>query len=250
MKASSTTTHPSSWRQLTRAALLLVVGAVVLAIVLATLGIGVVGTHGGGVIQAWDDSVGRWFLHRRDGLVGASKVVAILGDAPVLGGLTVVITITLVALGQRTRAFMPLVAYLGAEFLVTLTRIYVHRPRPATADFPAPGAIPGIHETSASFPSGHATAASAVVVSLAGMAVVTWERWWPWIVGGMLVLSTALSRLVLGVHWFSDVTFGLAIGVAWGVVVIVVLADAPWPFGPDRQGAPPSDVGLPPPPGT
>jgi membrane-associated phospholipid phosphatase len=145
---------------------------------------------------------------------------------------------------------MPLVAYLGAEFLVYLTRIYVHRPRPSTADYPAVGAIPGIHETSASFPSGHATAATAVLVSLAGLAVVTWDRWWPWIVGGMLVLSTALSRLVLGVHWFSDVTFGLAIGVVWGVVVTVMLADAPWPFGPDRQVAPPSDAGLRPPPVT
>ena len=250
MKAPSTAAQSSPWHQLTRTALLLGVGAVVLAVVLAALGVGVVGTHGGGVIQAWDDSVGRWFLHHRDGLVGVSKVVAFLGDAPVLGGLTVAITITLLVLGQRTRALMPLVAYLGAEFLVYLTRIYVHRPRPSTADYPAVGAIPGIHETSASFPSGHATAATAVLVSLAGLAVVTWDRWWPWIVGGMLVLSTALSRLVLGVHWFSDVTFGLAIGVAWGVVVTVMLADAPWPFGPDRQVAPPSDAGLRPPPVT
>ncbi len=205
-----------------------------LSAVLAVVGLVLVGRHGGGVVQAWDDSVGRWFLHERRGLVGAAGVIAFVGDAPVLGALTLALAVALWSVGQRGRAFIPLVAYLGAELLVYLTRSYVHRPRPVSADFPSPGAIPGVHETSFSFPSGHATAGSAVLCSLAGLAVLTWRVRWPWAVVVFPVAAVALSRLVLGVHWFSDVAFGALVGAAWGVTVAYVLADLAWPFGPIR----------------
>ncbi len=41
------------------------------------LGLAVVGHHGGGPIQGWDNQVQAWDLHHRTGLVGASKVVAV-----------------------------------------------------------------------------------------------------------------------------------------------------------------------------
>jgi undecaprenyl-diphosphatase len=194
------------------------------------VGFAVVGRHGAGAIQGWDDTVGHWFLIRRTGLVGASKFIAYWGDAGKLGPVTVAVTIGLFIAGLRIRAFIPLVAYLGGEILVYVTRSYVHRPRPSTADYPARGAVPGVHETSWSFPSGHATAASAVVISLSGLAAITWKIWWPWIIGAVGALAVTGSRLVLGVHWFSDVTFGLLAGAVWGVVVTLVLADVPWPF--------------------
>ncbi len=223
-------THHSPRPAVRKAALRLVVVIVALAALLAVLGLTVVGRHDGYAIQGWDETVGRWFLHHRVHLVGTSKVMALIGDAPYLGVLTVTITVLLFLGGLRIRAIIPPTAFLGGEFLVYLTRLFVHRPRPLTSNYPAPGAIPGIHEMGASFPSGHATAGSAVLVSLAGLAVLTWRAWWPWIIGVALALALATSRLVLGVHWFSDVTFGFLVGAAWGVTVIVVLADIPWPF--------------------
>jgi len=214
-----------------RAVLALVVVALALAAVLAVLGFGVVGRHGGGVAQGWDGMVGRWFLHERAGLVGISRAIANVGDAPVLGIITLVIVLVMWGLGQRTRALIPLTAFLGAEFLVYLTRTYVHRPRPSTADYPSAGALSGIHETSFSFPSGHATAGAAVLFSLAGLAAITWRTWWPWAVVTAVGLAVAVSRLVLGVHWFSDVTLGLLVGATWGVAVVYLLADVPWPGG-------------------
>jgi len=213
------------------AAFTLMAVAAGLSLVLAVAGFGVVGSHGGGSVQAWDDSIGRWLVHERTGLVGMSRVIAFVGDAPILGAITVAITVVLWATGQRVRAFIPLVAFLGAEFFVYLTRSYVHRPRPVSANFPAPWALPGVHETSFSFPSGHATAGAAVLCSLAGLAAITWKVWWPWAVVALPILAVALSRLVLGVHWFSDVAFGVLIGAAWGVTVTYVLASVRWPLG-------------------
>ncbi|MGH9055782.1 MAG: phosphatase PAP2 family protein [Acidimicrobiales bacterium] len=246
--AHSRATHSSRdvWARLAGALGRGIAVVVALGIVLAILGLAVVGRHGGGAIQGWDNTVEAWFLHHRAHLVTVSKVIAKLGDAPLLGAISVAITIILLAARQRMRALIPLAAYLGGEFLVFVTRLYIHRPRPVTANYPAPGAIPGVHETSYSFPSGHATAAAAVVVGLAGLAVITWRTWLPWILGVLVALAIAASRLVLGVHWFSDVAFGLAVGIPWGVAVTVILADLPWPL---RWGRP-AAVAVPRRPGT
>ena len=201
-----------------------------LALVLAVLGLGVVGRHGGGAIQGWDNTVGRWFLHHRTHLVKVSKVIAKVLDAGPLGLIVIVITAALLALRQGARALIPLAGYVGGEALVYLTRGYIHRPRPATAVFPAPGSISGVHETSYSFPSGHATGAAATLMCLAGLAAITWRVWWPWLIGVLAALAVGGSRLVLGVHWFSDVAFGLVVAVPLAVVVTSTLAGLDWPF--------------------
>ena len=221
-----------------RAVAWLVGGIIVLLAVGLVVGLSVVGRHGGGPIQGWDATVGQWFLHHRAHLVTPSKVIAVVGDAPLLGAITVVVTIGLLVARQRVRAFIPLVAYLGGEFLVYAIREVIHRNRPPTANFPALHAIPGVHETSYSFPSGHATAATAVLFGLAGLAAVTWRTWWPWLVASLLTVAVAGSRLVLGVHWFSDVAVGLVLGVCWGVLVSWVLRAVPWPAWLSRRHRP------------
>jgi membrane-associated phospholipid phosphatase len=209
----------------------LVGGIIVLLVIGLVVGLSVVGRHGGGPIQGWDATVGQWFLHHRAHLVTPSKVIAVVGDAPLLGAITVVLTLGLLLARQRVRALIPLVAYLGGEFLVFAIREVIHRRRPPTANFPALHAIPGVHETTYSFPSGHATAATAVLFGLAGLAAMTWRAWWPWLVASLLTVAVAGSRLVLGVHWFSDVAVGLVLGVCWGVLVSWALRDVPWPTG-------------------
>ncbi|MGH8299844.1 MAG: phosphatase PAP2 family protein [Steroidobacteraceae bacterium] len=205
---------PSSSAALRRAVATGVFAFVALEIVALVLGVAVVGRHGGGPIQGWDNTVEQWWITHRAHLVGVSKVIAVLGDAPALGAISVVLTLILLALRQRMRALIPIVAYLGGEALVFITRQVIARPRPPTANYPAPHAIVGIHETSYSYPSGHATAAVAVLISLAVLAIITW-RLWGWVLAGVLVLvavAVACSRLVLGVHWFSDIAFGMLLG--------------------------------------
>lgn len=229
-----TSAHSASWQSaFPRAVIMSGVVWVVLEVTALLIGLLVVGRHGGGPIRTWDGTVEQWSVTHRWSLVAVSKVVAVVGDALLLGVIVVVLTGLLLLLGQRMRAFTPLVAYVGAEALVFVTRVVIVRHRPPTANFPAPHAIPGVHETSYSYPSGHATAAVAVLVSLAALAVMTWPRAWGWILALVLALGAifvAWTRLVLGVHWFSDVAFGIVFGVAWGVTAAFVLRDLPWPF--------------------
>jgi membrane-associated phospholipid phosphatase len=192
------------------------------------VGLAVVGRRGGGPIQGWDDRVQVWGIHHRFGLTGAAKVVAYLGDAPKLAVVAVVLTGVLLLTTHSIRALVPAVAYLGAEFQVFLIRAVVNRPRPPTSNYPAPGAVPGVHETSSSFPSGHSVAVTAILFGLAGSVALARRLWWPWVVALAASVFVVDTRLVLGVHWFSDVLFGLVLGIGWGVTVAFVFRDLEW----------------------
>lgn len=200
------------------AGVLVAVAALIFAVGLG-LGLAFVGVHGGGAIQGWDNQVQSWSLHHRGGLVGPAKIVAFVGDAPKLAVVTVIISAVWWLASRSPVSLVPLAAYLGGEFQVFAIRQIIHRHRPPTANYPAPGAVPGVHETSFSYPSGHSVAVTAVLIAIAGTAAYIYHRWWPLIPGVIASMYVVDTRLVLGVHWFSDVTFGLLLGTTWGLAV-------------------------------
>lgn len=209
-------------------------GGLLIGVAVAIFGVGVlvgfviIGRHGGGPIQSWDGPIGRWYLHHRDLLVGVSKFVATYLDALPLGIICVFLSVILGLTLHSPRALIPIVAYFGGEFEVFAIRTVIHRHRPPTANYPAPGAVAGVHETSYSFPSGHSVAVTAVLFALLGCVALTDRIWWPWIIaliGSLFVIDT---RLVLGVHWFSDVAFGLLFGIAWGITVAFAARQVEW----------------------
>ncbi len=221
------TVRPSARRALRAAEILVVVAAGIFAFGVL-VGFLVVGHHGGGPIQSWDDTVERWFPTHRGPFVGISRFIATYLDAVPLAVICVVLSAVLALSLRSIRALIPIVAYLGGEFQVFAIRQVIFRRRPPTANYPAPGALKGVHETSYSFPSGHAVAVTAVLFALLGTVALTYRIWWPWpiaLLGSLIVID---SRLVLGVHWFSDVTFGLLMGVAWGVSVALVARHVEW----------------------
>jgi undecaprenyl-diphosphatase len=135
----------------------------------------------------------------------------------------VLMMLGLTVIGYWWSASFTVVATAGAALLYTLIKVLVGRPRPQL--FP--------HAVSAggsSFPSGHATdsfclalVAVFLVWHLSGHRGLT-------TLAGILLLSyvvlVGLSRVVLGVHYPTDVLAGWALGSAWTAVVLAVFGPA------------------------
>jgi undecaprenyl-diphosphatase len=108
----------------------------------------------------------------------------------------------------------------------TVTKRAIARPRPHWA-------YPVAHASGYSFPSGHAAAAASVYLPI---ALVAWPylrrqayRWAVALSTVALSVTVAASRVLLGVHYPSDVLAGLALGVAvaagtWRLIVTPPLA--------------------------
>lgn len=82
-----------------------------------------------------------------------------------------------------------------------------------------------------SFPSGH-TANAATLAVLAIAVVGSRRRWWVGMVGALYILLMAVSRLVLGVHWCTDVLGGALAGAGAALLVVALLPMTRPPHGP------------------
>jgi membrane-associated phospholipid phosphatase len=112
-----------------------------------------------------------------------------------------------------------LATFAGSAIAVALLKAWFDRPRP---ELGSAVALP----SSASFPSGHATAA---VASLGAAAVLVTERLdspraraWVWGVAIAAGLAVGLSRIVLNVHYVTDVLAGWCFGLAWLAACLLV----------------------------
>lgn len=143
-----------------------------------------------------------------------------LGNAMTMTVLCIGSAVVLARSGRPRAAWFSLLTLLGLPLNVLL-KLMINRPRP-TADlvrilFPEPG--------DSSFPSGHAMGS---VIVYGFLAYLTWtfltdqprRRFWT-VVLALTPVGISLSRIYIGVHWFSDV-----IG-AWmfGLVVLLIFAE-------------------------
>ncbi len=89
-----------------------------------------------------------------------------------------------------------------------------------------PDLVPHLdHAASFAFPSGHAT--SAAVVYLMVALIVPTQRRDLWLGGAaLLALLTGISRLMLGVHWPSDVIGGWMLGASFAIAGAAIVGRA------------------------
>jgi undecaprenyl-diphosphatase len=157
----------------------------------------------------------------------------VLGLVTWLGGTVTVLSVT-VALGalewvERRRlavlAFMVTVV-VGQNLIANLVKVLVDRDRP-----PVPHLAPS---SGFSFPSGHSAAAAATWAAVAlvlGRGRPLWVKAWLGAGAALLTVVVAASRVLLGVHWLTDVIGGAALGFGWFVVCSVAFGGALLHFG-------------------
>lgn len=155
---------------------------------------------------------------RTGGLTALAVVVTTVGSTVAMALLAALAAASQWRRGRRPEAALLLAAMAGGVLLFRGLKILIDRPRPPVAARLAAGA-------NESLPSGHATMAMVVLGSL---VVLGWAgRGAP---GRLLMVSAALlwigavgvTRVYLGVHWFSDVVAGWLVGAAWLAVCVAV----------------------------
>jgi membrane-associated phospholipid phosphatase len=143
------------------------------------------------------------------------------------------------AKGLRTRAWWAFGTMMVAWFIGLVAKYAFQRARPVVED-------PVSRAPGYSFPSGHALNSAAwatiVVILLWPLLKPLWARVTAVVLASLLVLVTAVDRVLLGVHYPSDVTVGVLTGV--GLALASYAGYVGW-NPPDPTEADDPDVGPP-----
>ena len=113
--------------------------------------------------------------------------------------------------GRRRLALFLVVTAIGGGLVDSAVKLMVNRPRPVLDQ-------PLAHAFGKSFPSGHAMSSTVTYGALLLVFLPIVPKAWRWLavtLTTLLVLAIGASRLLLGVHFVSDVAGGYALGLAW-----------------------------------
>jgi membrane-associated phospholipid phosphatase len=157
---------------------------------------------------------------------GLRIAAAVVSDAgsPVAVDLAVGVLVLTLLWRHRTRAALVLLLVRLVELAIeTLVKVVVDRPRPW---------VPSVitHASGSSFPSGHAAGSSALVASLLVLLLPRVRRTTASVLvalGVLTCLAIASSRVLLGLHYPSDVVGGLILGTLCAVAAIPLCRRGP-----------------------
>ncbi len=200
-------------------------------VVLALLAVVVRSTD---LLSGLDSSVAEWGnRHASAWSHDALTLVTQLGETWLV--VLVAIAVAAVEIARtRNRWVVPfLVAVIfGDKLLTEAIKQIVDRARPA---------IEAVAATlGPSFPSGHTSTAAASWAAFALVAGRWWgRRAWPALAGVAvgIAVAVAASRVLLDVHWLSDVLGGLALGWAWFAICAIAFGGRLLSFGAAAQAA-------------
>lgn len=151
--------------------------------------------------------------HRR-ALLTVARIFTALGEPTTLIAAGVLCALWLWRLGRGRLGLVLLLIALIGRGLSETQKYWIARPRPELE--PHLVAV-----KTSSFPSGHATSSMIFYLTLA-LALTAGTRWHrPAIIGAVLLsLLIGTSRVILGVHWPSDVIGGWAFGMLWALLAL------------------------------
>ncbi|WP_216326148.1 phosphatase PAP2 family protein [Deinococcus aestuarii] len=150
------------------------------------------------------------WLHGHVGgaLTAFSVFMNYFGGPVVMGAVIVLLPLALWFTRHRPQALFALLALGGAAGVQAIMKRLFQRPRPEL--WPRL-----VTETGASFPSGHSTVAAALAVLVVILLWHTRLRWPALVLGVTYYALMALSRVVLGVHYPTDVLAGGLTSLVW-----------------------------------
>ena len=127
---------------------------------------------------------------------------------------------------ESRNLFLYLALVIGGQWVIAqLVKLGVGRTRPVL------GIAAGLD---GSFPSGHSASSSATYAAVAVVVGMARSRRVQVALTGAAVAiacAVASSRVLLGLHWFSDVLGGLALGWAWFAIVTLAFGGRLLRFG-------------------
>jgi undecaprenyl-diphosphatase len=189
----------------------LVLGLVVFVLVGWAVGVLWTSVVGSGELDAMRNIA----ADRSAGLTAAARAVTWAGSAFVLVPLALACCLMLVHIGLVRASLAVATSLAGAMLISDAVKLLVSRPRPPVEHLQA--------VTGSSFPSGHATQASAFWFSLVLVLPTAGASPRLTRAAGALalaiVLLVALSRVYLGVHYPADVVAGILLGTGWATFV-------------------------------
>ncbi|MEP3166378.1 MAG: bifunctional DedA family/phosphatase PAP2 family protein, partial [Marinobacter sp.] len=161
------------------------------------------------IFQPFNTLTLEWLAQLRNPLMDPVMIlVTLLGDPPILLAAAVLAAMALGVRGFYAATLHILGAALLATLLVWAFKYLTAIPRPDIVQGPP---------SSGAFPSGHTTGIT-VFASLAASFIARESRHrWRWryyLLFSIPIVLVALSRLYLGVHWFTDVVGGLLLGLS------------------------------------
>jgi undecaprenyl-diphosphatase len=154
-------------------------------------------------------------LHRHvvghPGLIHLLEGISWLGKPLLLGVCIAAGALFVYRHGRRRLALFLAVTAIGGGLVDSAVKIFVNRPRPVLD-------TPIAHAFGKSFPSGHAMSSTVTYGALLLVFLPAIPRRWRPVAYAFVVAlvgSICMARLLLGVHFVSDVLGGLALGLAW-----------------------------------
>ena len=152
-----------------------------------------------------------------------ASAVSRLGTVPIMSALALVLVLTIYRDQWRAVVVGWTLVMAGGKLVEAVLKHTFHRHRPI-------GALHYLHGESYSYPSGHSMGSMIGYGMLAYLLLLRVQR--PaWrsavtVATALIILAVGLSRLVLAVHFFTDVVGGFAAGVVWLTLSIAAVQAA------------------------